>query len=208
MFVTGRDCWAKIQQSRPCLRLSLRSAVTTHQQTNLLCCDCFAMPIPTPQQREYYVSVLPLPSALWLNKIAILPNQDKYWCDGAQWLPYGTGVSGGGGTLDPNAPIAGLPAAFDTLSEIAAGVDSLSAFRSAVDTNADNRIDPENQETREFDFPTPVLTWNIAHNMGKRCTAILLDSVGVQFMSDVTYSDTNTMIIQHSSPTAGKAILQ
>jgi hypothetical protein len=112
------------------------------------------------------------------------------------------------GAISAYAPILGLSASYDTLEEISAAVEEFAAFQSAVDSNADNRIDPENQAVVEFLFPTPTLTWNIAHGLGKVCSATLLDSAGAEFLSTVSYSDANTMIIRHSIPTSGKAVLR
>ena len=184
------------------------------------------MPIPTPQQREYYVKVLPIdtvavPLSLWTGKITILPNSDEYWCDGLTWQPFGTNSSTVG-SLSSNSPILGNPPNLNTPAKLAAAaqneetintaqaaaIAALQTKMSNLDTDNDGRVDANKQQSNEYDFPAPLLVWNIAHNLGKRATVILLDSTGVEFLSEITYSDANTIIIRHSAPTSGRAILQ
>lgn len=103
------------------------------------------MPIPTPQQKTYYVSSLPVdtpavPIALWDKKIAILPNGDQYSCDGMAWLPYGT-TAGAVGALDATSPITGNPSALDTPTEIAAAIQDLQNFRDTLDADSNDIAD-------------------------------------------------------------------
>ena len=129
------------------------------------------MPIPTDQQREYYVASLPIdtpqvPLVMWTGKIAILPNSDEYWCNGISWLPYGTNSSTVG-SLDSTSPISGNPAALDTPGELAATIQAqaaqitalqaqnatLQSFKNANDTNNNNIVDTtDNIEVHAPDY--------------------------------------------------------
>ncbi len=146
--------------------------------------------------------------------VVVISTRKKWYSDGSLWEAE-TGAGGSVGSLDAASPISGNPAGLQTPGQMAATIQAqaaqiaaLQAFRTSIDSDNDGRVDAAKQQSNEYDFPVPLLTWNIAHGLGKRATAILLDSTGIEFLSEVTYSDANTIIIRHSAPTSGKAILQ
>ncbi len=159
------------------------------------------------------VDALPPASLRIKNLELVLRGVGKKRCTGTAWVDAAGGSTVG--SLDENSPIAGNPVGLQTPGQIAATLQAqaaeiaaLKAFRTSIDSDNDGRVDAAKQQSNEYDFPVPLLTWNIAHGLGKRATAILLDSTGVEFLSETTYSDANTIIIRHSAPTSGKAILQ
>jgi hypothetical protein len=159
--------------------------------------------------------------------VLVISSFQKWYSNGLTWESE-TGTGGSSTPIDANTPISGLPAALDTPGEQASALQALQATtaaqaatiaalqaqmattmqKSVYDTDNDNRVDANRQQSNEYPFLAPLLVWNISHNLGKRATAILLDSTGVEFLSEITYSDANTIIIRHSAPTAGMAILQ
>lgn len=144
--------------------------------------------------------------------VVVISTRKKWYSDGSLWEQE-TGAASSVGSLDANSPIAGNPAGLQTPAELAATIQAQAAQIAALqaflkDADLDGRLDAASQQSNEYDFPVPQLQWNIAHNLGKRATVILLDNTGEQFISETVYSDLNTLIIRHSTPTAGKAILQ
>jgi hypothetical protein len=176
------------------------------------------MPIPTDQQREYYVASLPLdtlavPLTEWNNKIAILPNGDQYWSDGITWQPYGT-TSSAVGALDANSPIANNPTNLDTPAEMAAAIQAQAAqiatlqnFRANFDSDNDGRVDANRQQSNEYDFPVPSLVWNIPHGFGRKPEITCYDLTGTELDNPPRQDPSNnTSIITWLTPQPGKAV--
>jgi hypothetical protein len=161
------------------------------------------MPTPTPQQKEYYVQVLPVdtvavPLTLWTGKIATLPNGDQYWCDGAVWQPYGTSSSTVG-SLSSNSPILGNPPNLNTPAKIAAALTNL-------DMDNDGRVDANKQQA--FVHPQTVVsdTWTINHNMNRYPPVLVRNNAGEPVTpNEVQYPTLNTTIITFGVPMSGTA---
>jgi hypothetical protein len=104
---------------------------------------------PTAQQKKYYAKERTIaeltinvpPTVDWIGKIVVFPNGDEVTCDGTQWQPVGTPLSGGTAVLDASSPITGNPTDLDTPAEIAAAIQSLQAFRIANDTDNNLLVD-------------------------------------------------------------------
>lgn len=54
---------------------------------------------------------------------------------------------------------------------------------------------------------TPATTWNVVHNLGYRPNVAPVDSLEREFMADITYVDDNSLTINLTAATAGKAYL-
>lgn len=48
-------------------------------------------------------------------------------------------------------------------------------------------------------------TWNVAHNLGKKCSVQIVDSLGNQIMASVSWTDDNNVVITFNSATTGYA---
>ena len=54
---------------------------------------------------------------------------------------------------------------------------------------------------------SPQATWTVKHNLGKYPSVTVVDSAGSMVLTDFTYVDANTIIIEFSSAFAGKAYI-
>lgn len=50
-------------------------------------------------------------------------------------------------------------------------------------------------------------TWNVNHNMGKMPAVVVVDSGDTTIIGDITYIDTNNIVLTFAFPFAGKAYL-
>lgn len=53
----------------------------------------------------------------------------------------------------------------------------------------------------------PAGVWNIAHNLGKYPSVVVVDSAGTTVMGEIVYDDINNLHITFTSPFSGKAFL-
>lgn len=145
-------------------------------------------------------------------RIAVQRDDNTVWMltgitnPGATATPAWTQVGSASATVDANSTIAGNPPAFDTPGKMTAAIQALQAF--LKDTNLDGRLDPENQESRPFDFPTAQSTWIINHNYGREPEITCYDNSGNVLDQPPTEHPTqNTTLIYWLVPQAGKAVL-
>lgn len=55
--------------------------------------------------------------------------------------------------------------------------------------------------------PTPLSTWTITHNLGKKPSVRLEDLTGGDIIGEIDYTDNNTVVIMFAIPVAGTAYL-
>lgn len=118
----------------------------------------------------------------------------------------------GGGTIDANTPIAGLPSNLDTIAEqVTALQTALSQAagamqRNVYDANSDGNVDTV--EVRRFNFASPLLVWTITHNLNRKPDVRLFLPTGQRFYATIEYPNNNTAQVTFGSPQAGYAEIQ
>jgi hypothetical protein len=143
----------------------------------------------------------------------VISTRKKWYSDGVSWESE-TGAGSGVGSLDTTSPISGNPAGLQTPGQMAATIQAqaaqiaaLQAFKAAIDSDNNDKIDMENQDDAAFLFPTPLLQWVQPHLFGRIPHVTLLDSSGNQIQADVK-ATTTSIIVDFGAPQSGLIILR